>query len=140
MNKIQKNYQSGFTMIEIMVVVVIVAILAAISVPIYVQYVESARASDARSTLSALYKNARVFYQDRGEWPSDVEDLRRDGYMEIDRGTLRQWTFDISGLDEEIIATSTDEMPGGAGKEIRYDLIRGKFIGYGTFGKDAGEQ
>lgn len=134
-----KKRQSGFTMIEIMVVVVIVAILAAIAVPTYLKYVESARASDARSTLSALYKNARLYRQDRGEWPTSVEDLTRGKYLEIDRGTLRQWTFDISGLGEEIKATSTEDMPGGAGEEIKYDLAMGKFTGYGTFGKDATE-
>ncbi|NQU26725.1 MAG: prepilin-type N-terminal cleavage/methylation domain-containing protein [Candidatus Marinimicrobia bacterium] len=134
-----KRHQSGFTMIEIMVVVVIVAILAAIAVPTYIRYVESARASDARSTLSALYKNARLFRQDSGEWPGSVEDLSRGKYLEIDRGTLRQWSFDISGLPDELKATSLEDMVGGAGKEIRFDVERGKFLGYGVFGKDAEE-
>ena len=44
MKQTSKKRKSGFTMIEIMVVVVIVAILAAIAVPTYVRYVESARA------------------------------------------------------------------------------------------------
>lgn len=137
MSKGLKFRQSGFTMIEIMVVVVIVAILAAIAVPTYVRYVESARASDARSTLSALYKNARLYKQDTGEYPTSVEDLTREKYLEIDRGTLLQWQFDISGLPEQITATSTEDMPGGGGKEIVFDLTRGKFLGYGVFGKDA---
>ena len=36
-----RNQQSGFTMIEIMVVVVIVAILAVIALPTYLNYVKS---------------------------------------------------------------------------------------------------
>ena len=52
-NKI-KRQSSGFTMIEIMVVVVIVAILAAIAVPTYVRYVESARASEAKSVIGNI--------------------------------------------------------------------------------------
>ena len=39
--KIKRNAQSGFTMIEIMVVVVIVAILAVIALPTYLNYVKS---------------------------------------------------------------------------------------------------
>jgi len=44
-----RDKRSGFTMIEIMVVVVIVAILAAIALPIYLDYVQSSYASEARS-------------------------------------------------------------------------------------------
>ena len=37
---LKRNSQSGFTMIEIMVVVVIVAILAVIALPTYLDYVK----------------------------------------------------------------------------------------------------
>ena len=52
-----KVQAKGFTMIEIMVVVVIVAILAAIAVPTYVRYVESARASAAKSVIGIIDKD-----------------------------------------------------------------------------------
>ncbi len=140
MLNISKNQErNGFTMVEIMVVVVIVAILAAIAVPTYLDYVESARAADAKSTISAIYKNARIYYQDNGEFPTDTDDLRIGGYMTIERSTLAQWQFDIrlSATGGEIVATSTEEMTAGAGKRIVFDAERGKFTGYGTFGKDA---
>ena len=54
MKQTSEKRQSGFTMIEIMVVVVIVAILAAIAVPTYVRYVESARASEAKSVIGNI--------------------------------------------------------------------------------------
>ena len=41
----KRKSQSGFTMIEIMVVVVIVAILAVIALPTYLDYVKSSYAS-----------------------------------------------------------------------------------------------
>ncbi len=47
----QKGRQSGFTMVELMIVVVIVAILAAIAYPAYQGYVERARRSDAMDSL-----------------------------------------------------------------------------------------
>ena len=47
-----RKKQSGFTMIEIMVVVVIVAILAAIALPIYLDYVQSSYASEARTVMA----------------------------------------------------------------------------------------
>ena len=42
---------SGFTLIELMIVVVIVGILAAIAYPSYTQYVERARRADATAGL-----------------------------------------------------------------------------------------
>ena len=58
-----KKQSSGFTMIEIMVVVVIVAILAAIAVPTYVRYVESARASEAKSVIGNIDNAAKMYFQ-----------------------------------------------------------------------------
>ena len=53
---LKRKTQSGFTMIEIMVVVVIVAILAVIALPTYLDYVKSSYASEAilLSPLSTL--------------------------------------------------------------------------------------
>ena len=73
----RRRNEKGFTLIEMLIVVVIVAILAAISVPIYVEYVKTARASDAKTTISGVWQAAQVFYQDKGEWPATVEELSR---------------------------------------------------------------
>ncbi|HEX05266.1 MAG TPA: prepilin-type N-terminal cleavage/methylation domain-containing protein, partial [Bacteroidetes bacterium] len=64
-----KNNRKGFTLIEILIVVVIVAILAAISVPIYLDYVNGARASDAQSQIGAIYNASKMYKQDTSEWP-----------------------------------------------------------------------
>ena len=66
MKQTSEKRQSGFTMIEIMVVVVIVAILAAIAVPTYVRYVESARASEAKSVIGNIDNAAKMYYQTYG--------------------------------------------------------------------------
>lgn len=127
-----KRSQKGFTLIEILIVVVIVAILAAISVPIYVEYVRSARASDAQATISGIKQAAQVFYQDLGEWPASVEELEQEGYLEIQEATKVQWTFNIVGSPPvSITAVSTEQMRGGAGHEVVYDVRQGTWSGYG---------
>ncbi len=124
---------SGFTLIEVLVVVVIVAILAAISVPIYIQYVQGARASDAQSTIGAVYNSVKMYRQDYGEDPTSVEELEEMEYLEIDEGTTRSWTLSLIGSNPvtQIEAISTAEMKGGAGHVVLYDVQTGRFSGYG---------
>ena len=130
MKEMLNRERKGFTLIEILVVVVIIAILAAISVPIYVQYVQGARASDAQSQIGAIYNAAKMFYMDRDRWPTTVEELETYGYIQMDEAVSRQWEFSLNG-QETIEAISTGEMPGGAGKTVTYNIQQGKFFGYG---------
>lgn len=124
----------GFTLIEVLIVVVIVAILAAISVPIYVQYVEGARAADPQATIGAIYNASKMYYQDTSEYPTDVTELTEQEYLEIDQATLEQWDFQLVGSTtniDQIMGTSTEKMKGGAGHVVIYEVREGKFTGYG---------
>ncbi len=132
MNRISRvTREDGFTMIEVMVVVVIVAILAAIAVPIYTQYVRSAHASEAKSVIGSISNAADMFYQTRGQYPGDVEELEREGLLELKPSIKRNWIFELQ-LPTTITATSTAEMEGGEGHIIYYDRELGSFSGYGT--------
>jgi prepilin-type N-terminal cleavage/methylation domain-containing protein len=128
-----KRRESGFTLIEVLVVVVIVAILAAISVPIYIQYVQGARASDAQATIGAIYNSVKMYRQDFGNDPSSVEELQEKEYLTIDDGTLRQWSFTLIGSNPitQIEGVSSAEMKGGAGHMVLFEVETGRFTGYG---------
>ena len=54
--------QSGFTLIELMIVVVIIAILSAIALPSYQQYVIRSRLTDAFSALASAQSSAEQFW------------------------------------------------------------------------------
>jgi prepilin-type N-terminal cleavage/methylation domain-containing protein len=128
----RRENEKGFTLIEMLIVVVIVAILAAISVPIYVEYVKTARASDAKATISGVWNAAQVYYQDKGEWPATVEDLENESYLEMQKATKLQWIFAIVGSPPvTITATSTEQMKGGAGHTVTYNIETGEWTGYG---------
>ena len=131
---IKRKTESGFTMIEIMVVVVIVAILAVIALPTYLNYVKSSYASEARTVMSNINNASKMYYQTRGEWPTEVDELERSGQLDVSRSTKLKWTFDIQLSDQggRITATSTEEMSAGAGHQVVYDGDNGKFSGYGS--------
>lgn len=57
--------QSGFTLIEIMIVVAIIGILSAIALPAYRDYVMRGRIPDATSGLSAMSVRLEQYFQDR---------------------------------------------------------------------------
>ncbi len=56
--------ESGFTLVELMVVVVIVAILATIALPSYTEYVTRAKVTDATSQLSSGKAAMEQYFQD----------------------------------------------------------------------------
>ena len=93
--KLKRSTQSGFTMIEIMVVVVIVAILAVIALPTYLDYVKSSYASEAMTVMSNINNASKMYYQTRGDWPSEIAELERAGQLDVSRSTKLKWSFDL---------------------------------------------
>ncbi len=122
----------GFTLVEILVVVIIVAILAAIAVPIYLRYVERARASEPQSALSSIRTAYRIHRQTYGSTDNySIEDALQDS--RLGRRTTRNWTFEVVGSPPTAyVATSTTEFPGGEGHQVIYDEINASFSGYGV--------
>jgi hypothetical protein len=94
----------------------------------------SAYASEARTVMSNINNASKMYYQTRGEWPTETNQLEQAGQLDISRSTKLKWTFDIQLNDQggRITATSTEEMSGGAGHQVVYDADNGKFRGYGS--------
>lgn len=62
---IQKNCrQSGFTLIELMIVVAVIGVLAAIAIPNYNEYVQKSKVLEASSALSQMATRMEQHYQD----------------------------------------------------------------------------
>tara|TARA_Y100000996_G_scaffold385720_1_gene343273 strand:+ start:1033 stop:1452 length:420 start_codon:yes stop_codon:yes gene_type:complete len=130
-----KKYLNGFTLVEILIVVVIVGILAAIAIPTYYSYVKKGYATEAKTQLKSIVQAADMYYSERGEAAPDVETMEAEGFIEIKQSVKNKWEFELNldptGDGGSCSATSTEEMSGGAGEVVTYDVATGKFTGYG---------
>ncbi|AHZ86501.1 hypothetical protein Bb109J_c1164 [Bdellovibrio bacteriovorus] len=62
MFSVNRKSQSGFSLVELMVVVAIIGVLASIAVPSINKYLAKALQSEAKTNLSSLYTSEKAFY------------------------------------------------------------------------------
>jgi general secretion pathway protein G len=77
----RKNGESGFTLLELMVVIAIIGILATIAVPSFEPAVRKAREATLRQDLFVLRDLIDQYYADKGEYPSSLSALVDETYI-----------------------------------------------------------
>ena len=70
-----EKHKSGFTLIEVLVVVLIIGILTSVALPQYEKAVEKSRAAKAVSALRTIWNAQRVYYDTYGVYANDISKL-----------------------------------------------------------------
>jgi general secretion pathway protein G len=73
--------ESGFTLLELLVVMTIIGILAAVAVPALRDAPQRAREAALREDLFTLRSTIDQFHGDKGYYPPDLQTLVAEGYV-----------------------------------------------------------
>ena len=80
MNKTKRWGTSGFTLIELMIVVAIIGILAAIAIPKFASLIRKSSEGACKGNLGAIRSALSIYYGDmEGQYPATVESLTVGG-------------------------------------------------------------
>ena len=106
------NKQTGFTLIELMIVVVIVAILAAIAIPSYSDYVTRGRVPDATSNLATKRVKIEQFFQDNRTYSGATDcasDTTTSSYFNFSCTTATATAFTLQAVGKGAMAVREKE-------------------------------
>lgn len=122
--------QSGFTLVELLLVLVILALIGGLVLPGIIGKAESAKAKAAASQVSRLAMAVESYYLDTGSTPDSLEDLVNEPsdaagwngpYVKASSlkdpwGRDYEYKYPGDNAEFDIVSLGADGQPGGEGK------------------------
>ncbi len=72
------RFRTGFTLVELMIVVLILGALAAIAVPRITGGATVAKANACKTNIDMINSQIELYYANNSSWPSNLDDLTGD--------------------------------------------------------------
>jgi general secretion pathway protein G len=77
----RRPHSSGFTLVELLVVMTVIALLLTLAVPRYINSVEKSREAVLRANLSLTRETLDKYYGDNGKYPDALDALVSGKYL-----------------------------------------------------------
>ena len=129
-----RRSRSGFTLVELMVVIVIIGLLAAIVTPRYLNSLEKGKSAAARAQIKSFQTALTGFYVDQGFYPetlnalitnpgdSRIENYPPGGYLDTTQLPMDPWGNEYlyvapgtNSPDYDLESRGRDGLDGGEG-------------------------
>jgi general secretion pathway protein G len=110
--RLRTGRSSGFTLLEMMIVMIIMGILISIALPIYNQSVVRAREAVLRNDLFELRKLISQYTLDKQKAPQSLDDLVQGGYIKIIPKDPMTNEANWEVVQEDVLLTVDQQDPG----------------------------
>src|SRR5580692_456212 len=105
--------ESGFTLVELMIVMLIISVLAAVAIPMFEASLRNAREAALKEDLHVMRDAIDSYTMDKNKAPQSLDDLVQSGYLKripVDPMTHTADTWQTSSDDS---LTDLDQTEGG---------------------------
>ncbi|MEE2716356.1 MAG: prepilin-type N-terminal cleavage/methylation domain-containing protein [SAR324 cluster bacterium] len=114
---------SGFSLIEVMIVVVIIGILAALAYPSLEGYLQRTRQAEAKTNLSALYTAQKIYFATKRTYASNLSDLD----VQFETGGEVVYSYTLTATATTFVATATGNLDDDAALDT-WTIDQGKTL------------
>ena len=79
-----RSAESGFTLVELMIVMLIIGVLAAVAIPSFIASIRNAKEAALKEDLHVLRDAIDSYTMDKNKAPQSLDDLVQNGYLKVD--------------------------------------------------------
>lgn len=129
----KRHFTSGFTLLELMVVLSIISIMTAIALPIYSRSILHAREKVLRDDLDTLNRLIVQYTLDKQKAPQSLDDLKTAGYIAKvpDDPMTREPNWEVE--QEDVLLSVDQQDPGIIGVHSASSAIGSNGEAYSTW-------
>ena len=108
--------RSGFTLIELMIVIAIIAFLAAISIPTFTKFLSKSKRAEAYMNLHAIYAAQKAYWAEHGKYSTQLAGQnsvgwKPEGYKGGGEAENFYYTYGFSGAEGQNYFTGKLKTP-----------------------------